>query len=140
MHKITKNDLEKFKKLEKLKLEANKLKFLPGDLFEFTPKISILNFADNQIEAIGESLLDKLENLKEADFKGNKRIDFKFGEESNDLEKLKKIIKNDCKPMRSLMDLSVEALIRTIEVQNIEEVKFIGKWFRVEKLVEKIGC
>lgn len=135
MESIHKTDLKPFPKLEKLKLEANKLKFLPHDLFDFTPKITTLNFAKNQIKAIGETFLDNLMNLREVDFSDNPNIDYKgLIDDSDDFDKLKQIIINDCKPLRSLKDLTIDVLMKSTDKQNGEEVKYVAKCLQIEKL------
>lgn len=138
MMEITKENLKNFPKLEKLKLEANKLKFLPGDLFEFTPKMAILSFLDNQIDGIGGQLLDKLEHLSEADFMGNVSINFKYSKGVNSIEDLKEIIKRDCEPLKSLQKHAIKVLIKSKERQDLEKLRFLADRLRLSDLKEKI--
>lgn len=135
---ITKENLKNFPKLEKLKLEGNKLKYLPGDLFEFNPKIASLSFLDNQIDGIGGELIDELEKLIEADFMGNVSINFKYSKGVNDIEELKEIIKRDCKPLKSLQSLAINVLIHTKERQNMEKLQFFADRMALSDLKDNI--
>lgn len=138
MMEITKADLKNFPNLEKLKLEANQLRFLPGDLFEFNPKVATLSFLDNQIDGIGGQLVDNLPNLIEADFKGNVSINFKYSKELNSIEELKRIIKRDCRPLKSLQNIVIKVLIATRERQDLEKVRFLADRLNLRDLKERI--
>lgn len=138
LKEITKEDLKCLPKLEKLKLDSNPLKFLPNDLFEFTPKVRILSFLNNKIDAIGEKLVDKLEHLTDADFSGNPAINFKYNIETNSIKELKEIFNRDCKPLKDLQQLAIAVLLKTREVQDIDMIRFLADRLNLGELKEKI--
>lgn len=138
LEEITKEDLKHFPKLEKLKVDSNKLKFLPGDLFEYNPKIRHLTFTNNKIDAIGEQLVDKLEFLTDADFSGNKCINFKFSTDFDTIEELKEIIKRECKPLKDLQKLAINVLLKTKHIQDMDMLEFIGDRLNICELKEKV--
>lgn len=141
LNTISKEDLKVFPKLESLKVIENDLKFLPGDLFEFTPKIRKVSFKDNQIHQIGEKVFDKCENLMEVDLRGNKNIDFKFNGEEEDLEKLKLMIANNCKPLKGLRTIAAEVLMNNLnkfDEEKLKEMHFVAKQLKINKLQTKV--
>ncbi|KAL7015156.1 hypothetical protein ACKWTF_016307 [Chironomus riparius] len=110
MKTICSNDLKGFTKLKKLRLDFNKISYLPGNLFEFTPKISQISFANNKITKIGPQIFDKLENLIKFDLRGNPNISYKYNKGFQDLNALKFLIQEQCKLIISLKDMAKEVL------------------------------
>lgn len=137
LEEITKDDLKNFPKLEKIKLDSNKLKFLPGDLFEHNPKIRHMTFIDNQIIGIGEKLIDHLEFLTDADFTGNKCTNFKFSTQFETIEELKQIIKRECNPLKDLQKLAIDVLVKTRHIQDVDMLQFIANRLNIYELKEK---
>ncbi|XP_070493828.1 uncharacterized protein [Chironomus tepperi] len=68
---ITKSDLAEYKNLERIYIEHNKIKFLPGDLFEGFKNLEAIGFRHNNIEVIESNILDGLDKLKYVNFSCN---------------------------------------------------------------------
>lgn len=71
LKKVTKDDLADYKNFERIGLCGNKIKFLPGNLFEGFKRLEEVAFNGNQIELIEPNILDGLTNLKIVDFEKN---------------------------------------------------------------------
>lgn len=106
---ISKHDLQPFTNLKIINLDNNDLEFIPGDLFEFTPKMKSISFWRNKIKFIGENLLEYASNLEFINFSENLNIDCRFdnfykkiGKDS--LNKLNRIIRENCKPPKELLN------------------------------------
>jgi hypothetical protein len=65
------DELKDYVNLEWFVISDNPLKRIPGNLFEFNPKLKNVNFHQNEIEHVGSNLLNHLENLTTAHFLGN---------------------------------------------------------------------
>lgn len=73
---VTKFDLQPHKKMRKLFLHNNDLESLDGDLFDFNPEITYIDFSLNRfLTVVGEKLLVPLKNLKAAHFHKSECID-----------------------------------------------------------------
>lgn len=139
MEKICRDDIKDFQHLEKIKIESNNIKYLPGNLFEFSPKITHFSFADNNISKIGQQLLDPLDHLIDADFTRNKGLNYHYYKNiTGNLEQLKKIIKEDCKPLRSLQIIAVETLKKNMNSKNFEDIKLIANILKINDLLEVV--
>lgn len=68
------DELDEYPNLEHLMLSNTNLKHLPGNFFSSTPNMKYINFMWNQIEIVGEGLLDHLEALIEVNFMRNSCI------------------------------------------------------------------
>lgn len=138
MMRICKEDLKGFTKLEKLMINRNNITYLPGDLFEFTPNISLISFVDNKISKIGEIIFDKLDNLVEVDFARNTKISFRYREGRTCLKKLKRIIRENCKPLESLKNLTTKIIIENLNKDNVEEISMVASHLRIETLMKSV--
>ncbi|KAL7015150.1 hypothetical protein ACKWTF_016303 [Chironomus riparius] len=116
MMKICGNDLKGFPNLEKLKLDFNQISSLPANLFECTPKISQISFASNRITKICPTIFDKLEKLIRIDLTRNIKINYKFSVSRQNLPELKRLIREYCQPIESLVDLSMEIFSPTPDI------------------------
>lgn len=102
LKEISRDDLAGLKKVVVIDLRGNKLMALPDDLFVGMPKLSKINFNENQIEFASSKLLEPIikngiENFK---LQNNKSIDALY-EKSNrraTLEKFMKTIDAKCQP------------------------------------------
>lgn len=61
---IEKEDLRQFPNIKVLYIVGNDLEWLDGDLFEFTPKLKLLNFNWNKISMVGAGILEPLKYLQ----------------------------------------------------------------------------
>lgn len=71
MKAIERDDMRQFPNVESLTLGQNNLEWLDDDLFEFNPKLKLVNVAFNQISMIGAKTFEPLKNLKELWVGGN---------------------------------------------------------------------
>ena len=71
LKQIQSTDLKPFVFLKEVYLNDNQLEVLKGDLFEFNPEITILNFENNKIKQIGCGFLEPLIRLEAVKFAGN---------------------------------------------------------------------
>lgn len=75
---ITSDDLKPFQQLEILRLTSNKLKKLDADLFKYSSNLSLINLSNNQINYVGEKILNPLKKLKTFLIEGNDCINIGF--------------------------------------------------------------
>lgn len=134
MKTICANDLRGFPKLEKLKLDFNQISYLPGDLFQFTPKIKQISFVNNKIRKINDKIFDNLNHLIEVDLRRNPNIDHKYNIERENIEIMKKIIQEKCKPIESLKDLSMAYVCKKINYRNVDDILMIAKHLKMDLL------
>ncbi|KAG5668458.1 hypothetical protein PVAND_016398 [Polypedilum vanderplanki] len=138
LEKITKEDLKIFPNLKFLTLKSNRLKTLPNDLFIYTPQISCVNFAHNQISYIGKNIFDNCKDLIVANFKNNKNINVSYSKYKMKIEELKEIFERDCQwRPKSLKQLTEDSVISTIKKENIDELLSIAKCCGLRKLLEE---
>jgi hypothetical protein len=101
LKRVEKKDLQQFPKLRFLDLNANKIEFLPGDLFEKNPEIRRFSVSYNQISHVGHNLLTPLKNLEIVYLKENKCIDDEF--ESDELEIASDLIARCPQPTKEMI-------------------------------------
>jgi hypothetical protein len=75
---IDSKDVKQFTQMTYFGVPRNHLRELKGNLFEFNPKIKLLNFMENQLEHIGRGFASHIPNLEIAIFKDNACIDRNF--------------------------------------------------------------
>lgn len=92
---ITAEDLRQFPHLEEIIIFRNNLVSLDGNLFMNTLNIRGLAFNTNFIQAIGDEILDGLDQLAWADFRVNACINF-IGTNNATLMELRRRIATDC--------------------------------------------
>lgn len=85
---ISATDLKPFPNLLSLALARNMFTSLPGDLFQYTPKLAYLDFDNNQIQHEGVNLLKHLKDLKYGRFRNNPCINF-YASTPTEVETLK---------------------------------------------------
>lgn len=68
---------------------------IPGNLFASTPNMKYIGFIFNNIEHVGEGLLDNLKNLKKVSFERNVCID-RYDVTSSDIPELINELKRKC--------------------------------------------
>jgi Leucine-rich repeat (LRR) protein len=134
MKKIFADDLKGLTKLEKLKLDYNEISYLPGNLFEFTPKISHVSFVNNRITKIGPHIFDNVKNLMKADFSRNLKINYRYSKSRQDLHVLKNLIIEHCQPVDKLMTLTMEIVMRNLTEENIDDISMIAKHLGLDTL------
>lgn len=131
-------DLRGFTKLEKLKLDFNEISFLPGDLFQFTPKISQISFASNKIKKINDNIFDNLKHLIRVDLRRNPNIDYNYCKGGQDISILKKIIQEKCKIVESLKTLSMEIVRKSVNDENVDEILIIARHLGMDFLYRSV--
>lgn len=131
---ISKFDLKQFPNLEKISLVNNPIEYLPGDLFEFTPKVQNVSASPN-IKFIGEKLLDGLE-LTRVDFCGNKSINdfYNSNNEKTSLKVIKSEIKLKCQPPSELIEN-----IEVFKIGGGDEIPDKSGRATITKFPEKFG-
>ena len=73
---VSADDFIQFPHLEVIHLERNRIASLDGNLFTHTPNIRFMTFDQNQLQVIGNELMDGLHQLRVARFLSNPCIDF----------------------------------------------------------------
>ena len=73
---VSADDLMQFPHLEELHLERNQIATLDGNLLTHTPNIRWMEFDQNELQVIGNELIDGLDQLEMARFRFNLCIDF----------------------------------------------------------------
>lgn len=71
---ISQRDLKPFVKLRSLWLDCNKLTVLESNLFLYNADLTIVNFKDNNLRAIGSGIFDPVDDLQRVYMEGNKCI------------------------------------------------------------------
>lgn len=139
MTTMSKDDLKGFNKLEKLMINHNKIKFLPGNLFDYTPDILEISFVDNKITKVGPEIFDNLKNLEEADFGRNSRINYRYQKGRTSLEKLKRIIRSNCKLVESLIELTTSVILDNLNKDNAEDTLMIARHLGLASLAKSVA-
>lgn len=142
---VHKSDLTDFKNLERLRLDSNRITFLPGNLFEDVPKLTHFSIARNRLSKIGNEIFNSErfeKNLKEANFSKNSEIDYCFNRETNrgSLLELRMIINRDCRILESLEQLAERAVQKGVNKWNVEDVLFIASQLNLDKLKGTVEC
>lgn len=144
LSKITKADFKGLPNLKGVQLRDNKLTTLPNNLFVYTPDIEYVAISCNQIKTIGPNIFDSLKSLGFVNFMGNQTIDeayanskFKTSGLSTkgsliSLERLKQIIRSDCKPQQ---DLPNSELVLPRKVSVLDALKDITIVVENEKIL-----
>jgi hypothetical protein len=70
-------ELEEYSKLEILMIQYVNIIRVPPELFFNNPNMRFIGFYNNQIQHVGDGLLEHLRNLEKADFRGNICVNFK---------------------------------------------------------------
>jgi hypothetical protein len=94
---ITTDDLRLLPNLEYINLGSNLLKALDGNLFNFNLKLKVLFFSGNDIESVGQGILDGLTDLVNVDFQTNNCINL-AGQTPERIEVLKEELLLKCLP------------------------------------------
>lgn len=123
-HKIKElkgNELKNYVKLEFISIQNGPLKKITGDLFEFTPLMKNVNFANNKLYSMNENFLKSLYRMSDVDFSrnmcviGNKKADSSYEAEGviND-------VNSRCKENEAELPITNEDLMG--EMRHIKEM------------------
>ncbi|KAG5668100.1 hypothetical protein PVAND_016054 [Polypedilum vanderplanki] len=93
--KISKDHLAEFPEMMQVSYNFNQIEVIPGDLFIYTPKLQLVNFASNNIKRIGAGFFKPLKSLEYIWFEKNSCID--MNAKVSDFKTLKKQIKKNCR-------------------------------------------
>lgn len=126
---ISKEHLEEFPEMLQVAYNLNQIEVIPGDLFIYTPKIKLANFAGNNIKHIGVGLFKPIPNLEYIWLAKNVCIDMNTN--GKGLKKLKKEIrkkcrmggKTDCKKVPKIFRIDEEKVVDTCEVVHVYRFK-----------------
>jgi Leucine-rich repeat (LRR) protein len=139
---VSKYDLQPHKKMRKLFLHNNDLQSIDGDLFEFNPEITYVDFSLNKLlTVVGENVLHPLKNLKAAHFHKCRCIDYnaldvetvkrKLSENCGSFEVMRKQLKSLRKLMK-LYDVNLEKstdymfeVTRKLKIENDDQKVFV---------------
>lgn len=141
---ISKDDLQPCFLLKELLLPYNNIESLPADLFDNTPLLEVLSFANNKIKFISTQTLTPLKSLKFADFRGNINIDviYKSGEILPGgcltlLSTLQAKIFLHCRPVDEQVVLTVSSYVHDLWQGEFSDFKIQarGEIFKVHKLI-----
>lgn len=120
---ISSEDL-KLSQLEMLAVHDTLIRTLSGDLFQHTPKLSVINFSNSRISHIGLNVLRSMYKFKSVYLKNNVCVNVKA---ENDMEAVAEIINTlaiDCPP---LITTSIAASTTTDQQSNlIAEISFLS--------------
>lgn len=111
------DELRGIPNLESFAFYNSNLTRIPGNLFKPTQQIRLISFHDNQIEHVGEGLLNYLQDLELAGFENNKCIDFEFGNIKY-IHLLKEMLRKSC-PDVVATTTEVGELIEATEIEAI---------------------
>lgn len=92
---ITKDHLVAFPEMLQVSYNLNQIEVIPGDLFIYTPKLKLVNFAGNNIKHIGVGLFKPLKQLDYIWLEKNVCID--MNSRKKELKKLNKEIRKSCR-------------------------------------------
>ncbi|KAG5667576.1 hypothetical protein PVAND_015553 [Polypedilum vanderplanki] len=140
---ITKNDLYGLGNVVYLSIIFNNLKYLPGDLFEFTPNLQIIDFSGNQISTVGFAIFDPLKKIIEFTMRENLSVDVGYVDEfhpkqsARKLKQFKNYIKEKCRAMESLKDIVTMKLADGINETNVVDIFVCSSQFQLKGLKEK---
>lgn len=101
---ITSDDLS-FPQLKFLFLFRNQIVSLDSKLFQHTPRLSSIDFWDNQIAHVGLDLLANLNELDAVSFSDNVCID-SFAYTPQQIQELKQKLVDQCPPLESIAALT----------------------------------
>lgn len=107
MSSVTAEDLKQFPNITYLVITNSRIASLDGDLFKYTPHIKALSLQGNQIESVGQNLLENLNDLQWANFLYNPCISFVAGI-TQELEWLKSNLTLECPPKETTTATPVE--------------------------------
>jgi Leucine-rich repeat (LRR) protein len=143
LKEIAKNDLRGYENLVFLSVIFNRLRSLPGDLFECTPNLQFIDLSGNQIRSVGSSLFDPLKRIAEFTMKQNAAVDIEYVEDFHPRQSAKKLkrfirlIKERCRAMESLRDIATMQLCEGIDESNAVDVFICSSRFEMAALREK---
>lgn len=95
INSLTGNGLKEYSKLQWISIKQCDLQEIPRDFFAFTPNLTYVSFAFDEIRHVGLGLLDNLTQLKSANFSNNVCIN-KAASNPSELSKLKNNLKLNC--------------------------------------------
>lgn len=75
---INRDDLDGYECLRDLEIVGTNINYLPGDLFDHTPLLEVMNFKRNKIKFIEERIIAALIHMKYIDLTHNININVKF--------------------------------------------------------------
>jgi hypothetical protein len=90
------DELRNYVNLEWFGMMINPLKRIPGNFFEFNPKIRTIDFTANRIAHVGPNLLNHLDNLTTAKFLANVCISKSASESRTEVLELIEDLKKNC--------------------------------------------
>ncbi|KAG5668104.1 hypothetical protein PVAND_016058 [Polypedilum vanderplanki] len=129
--KISKDHLAEFPEMMQVSYNFNQIEVIPGDLFIYTPKLQLVNFASNNIKRIGAGFFKPLKSLEYIWFEKNSCID--MNAKVSDFKAMKKQIKKNCRRngvdckklpehlqdgMKQKQSICVKLFIFTVSSQN----------------------
>ncbi|KAJ6636799.1 Leucine-rich repeat-containing protein 15 [Pseudolycoriella hygida] len=106
LRSVSSRDLEQFKNLREIWLFTNELEYLESTLFQYNPNVEVISFNANNIKSIGGNFFNFLPKLKKAFFHYNPCVN---GEavDNTKLEELKTEVKDKCSVDESSQSLHV---------------------------------
>lgn len=93
LQSITQSDLRQFQSLEQLTLYETELRSLESGLFQFNPRLKLLNLNSNRLSSIAPDVLSPLKNLFHVSLKNNVCIDIDMYKEDGVKKVIQEIIK-----------------------------------------------
>lgn len=135
---ISAEDLKQFPNLLLFGAERNKLVSLDGNLFKHTPLLRWISFQSNQIQHVGQNLVEGLINLEELNFANNPCVDV------NAVDRTAILSLNDELPIfcPSLASTTTESLqecpIACLERIESSEIKVSEQNSTINELTERL--
>lgn len=116
---VTKDHLMEFPEMLQLSYNLNQIEVLPGDLFIYTPKLKLVNFAGNIIKHIGVGLLKPVPQLDYIWLEKNVCID--MNSKRAQFKKLNKEIRKNCR-MGGRSDCKKIPLAFRVEQKTVKDM------------------
>jgi hypothetical protein len=124
LKEICKEDLRGFENCVFFSVIVNELTYLPGDLFEYAPKIQFIDFSVNLIRAVGPTIFEPLTNCIEFALRENPTFDDWYFEDY-DLKKsakrykeFQKLVRAELRPMESLKEIATFKVAEGLNKDN----------------------
>lgn len=123
---LTGNELNEYENLQMFAVEMTKIERIPGNFFAFTPQISIIGFADNNLKYVGSKLLQTLNNLSWISFANNDCIN----QTATSLDEIPSLITNlvaNCIDILEETTSTTFTSIMTSSAMTTEETTVVGE-------------
>lgn len=135
---ISSNDLKPFPDLVRLYISNNYIERLPGDLFQYNPKLILIAIDYNNVFYIGFNIVSELKFLEVFSFRKNPCTDYSYDKKPNEgdwkFKKLQYKLLWECPPTLEMHDVS---LLESENFQSLLDDRIDSKLQTVNGLIAK---